>query len=557
MVVSDISIQDLLSGARRYFVPPYQRPYQWDKDKAEELISDIYESFCNHEEDYFIGSIICIKSAEKSNYPYEVVDGQQRLITLSLILLELAKESNMPAELSNLLGHMVSGADVNSPIPIPRIKARESEEGFYSRHIIEKDRIESVRKLNSHQKVFTNNLKKIGEFLSSQKLEEKKLRDFTIYIAQNVHIVFVQMEDRMSSFRLFNVLNNRGMPLSQADLVKNELFSKANKASEQLYEQVKREWLEIENLSGEENLNGFLTIHQISEKRDRDRVKQKNYKYYSELLKNDSRFDGDSGKMSRLLLRSAEHYRHMLDGEYGGEKIIKFLVSLSKEDEWAPAFMAFLNKNEDKSKFLEFVELFEKIYMQGVLSRESKSKRDAACYYTVEAINNEKSFDEIMKVLLDFADNERLEQSLDMEEFYDGSRPLIINLVKSVLFRMDADRHDSSMKRDYPDWKKVQVEHILPQNRKDKYWTTRFTEDEHQEWVHKLGNLTLLARSKNAAGKNYGFDKKREKYEELQSPFHITRELCDLQEWNMENLQNRHEQLKKEIMDLWQVNGLV
>ena len=361
----------------------------------------------------------------------------------------------------------------------------------------------------------------------------------------------------VSSFRLFNVLNNRGMPLSDADLVKNLLLSEAND-EEAGYDskEVENRWSEIEDVVGEDNVDRFLTLHQISEKKDRDRVKKGNFSYYEKELKG-MRFRRNARKMSEALLLSAERSERYQSGEcLGARKIVSFLKMLNFPSEWEPAFMAFLNKEHDEDKFHQFAKLFEKVYIHYLLSGDTSSRRESVCYYALEAINNNKSFDDILTIMRNLAQNKNLDAALDRNNFYDTSSRNTNNIVKSLLLRVQAEWYDDSANINY-NLKKITIEHILPQNMSDadSYWRSRFTDEQHEEWCHRLGNLTLISRHKNTAARNHGFDKKKEAYQRLgqQSPFKITADLCNLPEWNMESLQKRHEQLKKNMKDLWEI----
>ena len=87
MEAKECKIKDILTTEdRKYVIPAYQRPSSWSQDHAEQLIADIYQSFQSDEKEYFIGSMICIS---KDKNVYEVVDGQQRITTLTLILSQL------------------------------------------------------------------------------------------------------------------------------------------------------------------------------------------------------------------------------------------------------------------------------------------------------------------------------------------------------------------------------------------------------------------------------------------------------------------------------------
>lgn len=90
MEAKECKVQDILTENKKFIIPSYQRPYSWTVDNAEQLIDDIYKSSQSEENEYFIGSMICINKGQNQ---YEVVDGQQRLTTLSIIVSELKKSS--------------------------------------------------------------------------------------------------------------------------------------------------------------------------------------------------------------------------------------------------------------------------------------------------------------------------------------------------------------------------------------------------------------------------------------------------------------------------------
>ena len=87
MEAKESKIIDILTENKKYIIPPYQRPYSWNKEHTEDLLEDIYSSFVSDNKEYFIGTLICIDSND--NYVYEVVDGKQRLTTLSLIFAKM------------------------------------------------------------------------------------------------------------------------------------------------------------------------------------------------------------------------------------------------------------------------------------------------------------------------------------------------------------------------------------------------------------------------------------------------------------------------------------
>ncbi len=269
MEAKESKIIDILTENKKYIVPSYQRPYSWDKSNTEQLIEDIYNSFCQENEEYFIGTLICI---HKGEYTYEIVDGQQRLTTLSLIfakMKDLISQNKRAKE--NLQKRVLPIDDFSDKPQEPRLKVRSKEYDLYYNYILQGNSDFLPESPTFTQRLFIDNFKTIEEYLLSKADEETILCNLAKYILEHVYVVFVQTDNFTSSFRLFNVLNTRGMPLAASDLIKNSLFESAEDSGEN-YKKVEEYWEKIEDTIGVENLDKFLMINKLSQKKDRDRA---------------------------------------------------------------------------------------------------------------------------------------------------------------------------------------------------------------------------------------------------------------------------------------------
>ncbi|MBF2754475.1 MAG: DUF262 domain-containing protein [Gammaproteobacteria bacterium AqS3] len=490
-------------GGAQYYIPSYQRPYIWDKDQAEELLQDVHNSCAEKQGEYFIGGLICIRDGNR----FEVVDGQQRLITLTLILRELVRviENNEELKKNNeglkaKLRSMYLNEDHISAnrLTRPVIEVRDKERGFYTDQVLREEIKQKPEKDTDTEKVFRNNSEAIQKFLKEDLT--LPLNRLVEYLLRQVYVVFVEVDDRESSFRMFHVLNNRGQSLSDADLIKSVLLEKVA-SNEDKSLKVENNWKTIEENIGIENINSFLRLNLFSEMKDRDRAnKPKLYPYYTDQLK-----QNDSGNiavsLSASLAKSAELHAEILNDDPPVIKTIELLSEIGGRDEWLPAFMAFRIKFADWDLFAKFVDLFERTYVQASLRDEHKNKREAARYHAVEAINSkDATFEKVMNSIrnLSAEGNQKwkFEDVLDKQDFYDGSRPRVNKFIKSILQRLDETYEDESVERKYKG--NITIEHILPQNIKGKdYWTERFSEEQHEQYRNMLGNLTLLSRRKN------------------------------------------------------------
>jgi uncharacterized protein with ParB-like and HNH nuclease domain len=552
MEAKENKIQEILTENKMYFIPEYQRPYSWSIDNVSQLLDDLETSFINEEPEYFIGSMICIK---KGNNFFEVVDGQQRLTTLSLVLVQLKKLINSQG-IKDDLQKRVLPVDVFLERPTePRLTVRRKEFNLYKFFILQDNKNYLPSKPTDTELLFIENSNFINEYLKDK--DQALLKKLAQYILQNVFCVFVTTENFSSSFRLFNVLNNRGLPLSNSDLLKNSLFeySEANKLNKI---QVEENWQEIENLIGVRNFDKFLSLNKISEKKDRNRVTKQDYDSYLQTLKND--FKGDAVAMSISLLNSAKNYMKIIENDFSDfddknlERRTKTLSNLSN-DEWVPPLMAYLNKVSngseklEKENFSKFVEIFESVYLQGWIRKQIKSQREAVSYMALALINNDKNFSEIISGILNHSDGEEFKLALDLPIY--EPRPNQVALLRSILLRIDMEMQDISVSKTYNG--RVTIEHILPQKINNEYWRSEFSDEQHEFWVHRIGNLTLISGHKNSEAQNSDFNKKKLIYKKLNSraSFDITKDICDNDVWNIRVIEKRHNEFKKLMMQLW------
>lgn len=553
MKAEEKNINDILSN-KKYIIPPYQRPYSWDADNAIQLIDDIYTSFQEGIQEYFIGSLICI---DQKSDTYEVVDGQQRLTTISIII----------ASLKNLISDKDIKIDLQQKIILkdpyrpnaqeePRLKIRNKEYEIYTNYILQGKKSFKPSEPTYVQSLFIDNFQKTQDYLINLN-NDTALRKLAEYILKNVFVVSVTTNNFTSSYRLFNVLNTRGLPLTPADLLKNRLFEIADKEKIS-HERVEAYWLEIEGILGIENMKKFLWVTRLSLKTVLNRVTLNIVEGYIDDLKNDFS-EKELINFICELKRYASNYQKVIESDFDDARIYRIFKVLNiLSDEWMPPVLAFINKesngkNIDYTKLAEFITLFEKSYVQGWFLGKPKNYREQVCYDVLVAINTNKSFDEIKQCMIKNINNNAINIYFKQDIFIPSSSQR--TFLKYVLLRIDQELDDESASREYG--KTISIEHILPQTMNDEYWTSRFTPETHKNWVHKLGNLTLLCGNKNSKASNSSFDKKIDIYNKnnRRSPFNITKDLSDYSEWNLDALSSRHETLLEFAKEIWAIKS--
>ena len=218
MQASQRTIAQVLTEQICYEVPPYQRPYSWTRDNVEQLLDDVWEAYVRKDAEYFIGSLITIE--RERDRLYDVVDGQQRLTTLNLILARLRDHVQEPAR-SALGKRVLPVNELTGEQESPRLTLRRKDQKFFRKHVLDSQPVSpateaEIRAASDAPKLrLMENVNAIDEFC--QKHDETTLKGFANYLLTQVYAVFVTTGSLGSAYRLFNVLNARGLALSNAD----------------------------------------------------------------------------------------------------------------------------------------------------------------------------------------------------------------------------------------------------------------------------------------------------------------------------------------------------
>ncbi len=551
MKAEEKTINDILSN-KKYIIPSYQRPYSWNSDNALQLIDDIYTSFKEGTKEYFIGSLICIAKVADT---YEVVDGQQRLTTIGIILAALKNQISKP-DIENDLQQKIILKDIygqDNAQEEPRLRVRSNEYDLYTKYILQGNRSFIPSNPTYTERLFLDNFEKLQDYLIDLNNNDE-LCKLAGYILHKVLVVSVTTDSFTSSYRLFNVLNTRGLSLSQADLLKNRLFEiSAEKGFNQ--QRIETYWDEIENLVGIENMDKFLITHTISQKINRNKAVPvfKLAEDFYKLIKD--KYNNDAEKFILELKKSAENFENIKEINFNNSlrKIFRCLVYIP--DEWIPPVLSFLNKLNDnntkltKNDFDTFICYFEKVYMHRWFTKQVKSQREVVCYAAIADINNNKTIEEIIQTIVHYKDNDGLINYLNSDVYIPRSNRM--NLIKYVLFRIEESLQDESVTKNYHGT--ITIEHILPQTMTDAYWKARFSNDDHATWINKIGNLTLLSGSKNSKAQNSAFDKKYDIYNASNNrvSFDLTKDVLNYTDWDLEALQKRNQKLIDISKNIW------
>lgn len=250
--VDQTTVADIFSinSDRVYRIPKYQREYTWGINDWDALFNDVTENDCG----YFLGSYICVNSGSLNGTVLEVIDGQQRFSTLSLLLTALyeklsALESQMELEdktdLSNLRSELANkkqilaaaGRKYDYTQRLILQKQNMNDEDFS--YILSEKGVISAKKsrpLNFGNrriaKAYRHFIKLIEDEVEEIKSENSNADDISALFSikskfEQAVLVGIEVDTNKDAYMLFESLNHRGVPLSALDLIKNTLIAQA------------------------------------------------------------------------------------------------------------------------------------------------------------------------------------------------------------------------------------------------------------------------------------------------------------------------------------------
>ena len=256
----------------RYIIPLYQRNYTWGKDQIEALIQDIYEAYNSKTDNYYIGSLVVLK---RHNGDYEVIDGQQRLTTLSLLtrLLGITENPVLTYESRpevELFFKEFYAIDVDELNEAKELKITPSPQTYYLREAID---------------VIKNAKIKDGEGKNDIGFEKWKCDEFKKYLKDNVIIVRVEIPEDTDVASYFEIMNNRGEQLQKHEILKARLM---NALEPKYHTEFDLIWTACSNID--------TPIQQCFESKDREKYFGENYdtftfKELSDAYQNDTSSD--------------------------------------------------------------------------------------------------------------------------------------------------------------------------------------------------------------------------------------------------------------------------
>lgn len=548
-------LSKIFSADFEYHIPGYQRPYAWTEEETGILFDDLYEFFQTEAVDnYFLGSIVLIKDENK---PYaDVIDGQQRLTTLSILFSVMANSFYTEAYRNNCKKYLQEEGNILEGIAAqPRIFLRDWDQDFFSKYIqdIQLDalvQIDPVTLDTEAKRHIQKNCTVLREKFSEVFNDENDLLKFTQFILTRCFLVVVSTPNQESAFRVFSVMNSRGLDLLPTDIIKSMTIGKLPKDEEQKYTE---KWEELENLTGRDGFNEVFTHTRTIFAKERPKKNLLDeFKEY--VIKQTS----PKSLVDEYLIPYTEAYVCLKNCDFSStqnaEEINELLLWLNKTNnhDWMPPAIKFLTDHKNDSVYiLWFIRKLERL----------------ASYLLVTAKDVNQRMERYKWILVEMESrpDNNLTAPLENIELTDWEKQQFIDALNGEIYSMTAKRRNYIIQRldsflsdggaTY-NTKLFTIEHVLPQHPSaDSEWMKLWPDTQTQRfWLNKIANLVPLTRQRNSAAQNYDFNTKKIKYFQSKngtSSYTLTTQVINIAAWTPEVVEARQKDLEEIFISKW------
>jgi len=573
----------------RFVVPKYQREYVWKKTHWEDLFDDIHTNPAGH----FLGSIICINRSDDTyqTQELELVDGQQRLTTLSLLYAALysqfSKFPDLDEETKHELYNLKYRLLVKGGNKVLRVEPSYQNKNCHDyKAVLDKvgilDDVEQPANLGNRRilkayRYFEERLAQVnnkGEPLFAvvalQGLMEK---------LNAASLVKIEVNSHSDAFILFESLNNRGEPLSALDLIKNKLLAVLEKQQADSIDENFKKWNRLlENLTDDYSVqerylrqyyNTFKFKDEISVKGFTLATRSNIIQIYERLI------DKDAKAIFGDLFEKAKLYNRIIapNDDSVPQKVAQQFRDLERIG-GTPAYVLLLYLLAERSSadLAAISEFLVKFFVRRSLTDQPPT-RDLArnAIALIEALRKKPNDDALEIIQQEFRKEgwiasddlfrAKLEGSL-YDENKDATRFVLCKIEES---HQTKEKFADLWKRDSSGDYIWTVEHIFPQgpNIPDTWVKMIADGDEakakehREEHVHKLGNLTITGYNSKLGNKS--FAEKRDRKDAagrmvgFKNGLHLNGELRDRDNWTVDDIQKRTKELVKEALGLFSI----
>ena len=574
------------SNNEQYIIPTYQRRYSWHERQIWELIDDI--GLIEGNDTHLLGSIVCLAGHHTAGLnKLELVDGQQRLTTITILLecirqrLDAIGEKDEAAEVARLLQAKPLGGQPVRKVSLDSIDATDF------------DRLVA----NDTQQEFQNKQLELAfdtarDWIAEQSLEY--LGSFLYRLKNQAIVIRLDVSEAKDAFKLFETINNRGLKLSPTDIIKNFLLGNAARFGDDPLQAARASWTQlIQHLDGTSS-DAFFRYYLMSLLKVRitaadvvlgfkqvfmgqvleAKVLPERHLYTdpedandeeSESVEESAGAEVDTAAIGQVnfkdflarLVLSAKIYGQLLlvktmdpetDRNLRNLKMIKAVQTYG--------FLMHLRVGGcSKQHFREVLNLTESFVLRRHVCRE-RSNETEALFAKLCAVNPKNPVQKTREAYRELCPtDDKFRDEFAAANFTSN----VIDRARYCLEQIELSKHGDYAELQVLGAEDVHVEHIMPQKIKTKRskeelgdWVEYLgdkAESHHPKYVSRIGNLTLFAGALNIGASNNPFLKKRHAYKE--SGIKLTQELVSKSQFKFKDIDQRAKNLAEIAVGLW------
>ena len=566
--VNNRFFSDIIGNSRYYQVPKYQRDYSWGEEQWDELWQDIlaiYEQEPQDREDHYMGYLV-LQKQDKSNgkIPFTIIDGQQRLTTLSLLILaalQILRASNDEQDAERI--EIIKNSYISSKSPSLlaehyKLKLNRNNDVYYrlnlanlSSHPIKRRIKRSEHRMRQAKEFYEQAIRQlnlsgseIGTFIES-------------IIANYLLFTVIEVSDDVNAYKVFETLNARGVQLSSSDLLKNHLLSVISSRYENSYdiEMQEEQWSATLDNLGKEDFSRFLRCFWNS--------------------RNSQASKSNLFKKIKTTCTSKETAITLLNALHGASSVYAALND-HKDDIWGaiandkhkcqiqhcllaldifnmaqpyPVLLSayFAYTEPDFAKLCQWLQAFCLRY-QVICNLPAN---DVEKFYNriAIAIHEQQPIAEIKKQLAS-----RLPSDATFRESFASKTLSTSQSPKQAHYLLASIENHLNPSNPIALVGSYTIEHILPKSNylpDDTYWRDQFGDRLEQE-VSRLGNLTLLSAKANRDADTASFAAKKAIYRS--SNLKLLHKLCQYEDWNSDSLSDYQAFMAQQAVKIWAID---
>lgn len=584
----DLSIESLYKDF--YTVPDFQREYVWQREQVEKLLQDVYDEFYDEEwqlvkgPEYFLGSIVVCKG---DGGTFQLIDGQQRMTTIYLVLCgirDLLVEMN-EAPNDTLKAQIASAATDDDGEEIFRhrlVLQYEDSKGILEQIVQKPGQLNDILDKTTSVERIRTAYQDIKEFLGVNcDTSPKRLRRFYAAFTKRVKLIRIKTPSLTNALKVFETINDRGVGLNAMDLLKNLLFMKTPSCD---YPQLKERWktlIDTLDSCGEKPLR-FLRYYIMSHFELDSKKPLREDDIYDWLVKNTSITGLADNPLAflKVLIECAEAWSNFSAAKDVQGTINPYLKNLGLLSGAARQHYILLlaGRHLSPDLFSKLCRSIENFFFCYTIAREPTKVFERNFAQWSKDLRESKN-EEDLEVFLErrfVGDMTRLSPTFDFafEELKQSRiqkyrmRYILAKLTQYI--EQQAWNNPAHKSLEQYIASTVDVEHILPQNPTAQVRDAFDKKEQYDEYVEKLGNLTLLEKTINTSVSNEAYDKKLPGYR--QSAFLLTKSLVekpqvgvntslnravrDLQafsEWDSPSIESRQKMLAALARSVWSI----